>query len=284
MSEITHEVIELDSEVQMRYSCLNCDCVYSPRHWHNSIEIIYVKSGQVGVHVAEVDVELKKDEFVIIDRKEIHATWVKEESDYLLIQIPYEFLKQFIRTIDLIRFPVISPVTVSKDEIYEQVKQVLLSLYELWHHKYADYAVEFYKDIFEILQILMKNYKIQVSAKEHEQTEKYIERLSMITDYVQEHFRKPISLTDAANLVSFNNEYFARFFKKYMGVTFLQYVNTIRLQHIQMDLEHTDLPIQEILEQNGFTNYKVFMRMFKTQNGCTPNEYRKKIQNRTNNT
>lgn len=37
----------------------------------------------------------------------------------------------------------------------------------------------------------------------------------------------------------------------------------------------TEDSITDILERNGFTNYKVFSRMFKTQFGMTPRELRR---------
>ena len=57
-----------------------------------------------------------------------------------------------------------------------------------------------------------------------------------------------------------------------MGVTFLEYVNQVRINHIHEELLATEDSITDILEHNGFTNYKVFSRMFKAQFGMTPRE------------
>ncbi len=59
-----------------------------------------------------------------------------------------------------------------------------------------------------------------------------------------------------------------------MGVTFLEYVNQVRINHIHEELLATEDSITDILEHNGFTNYKVFSRMFKAQFGMTPRELR----------
>lgn len=64
-------------------------------------------------------------------------------------------------------------------------------------------------------------------------------------------------------------------FKKCMGVTFLEYINLVRIDHIHDELLVTDDSITDILERNGFTNYKVFSRMFKVQFGMTPRELRR---------
>lgn len=75
--------------------------------------------------------------------------------------------------------------------------------------------------------------------------------------------------------------YFCRMFKKYMGVTFLEYQNELRLSKIYQDLLHTDDPVNEILERHGFTNYKLFRRMFQEHFGDTPLHVRKKRELRT---
>ena len=70
-------------------------------------------------------------------------------------------------------------------------------------------------------------------------------------------------------------KYFCRFFKKHMGITFLEYQNEVRLSYIYSDLLNTDELISHILEKYGFNNYKLFMRMFKMRFGNTPLKIRK---------
>ena len=94
--------------------------------------------------------------------------------------------------------------------------------------------------------------------------------------YVEQNFRNHVSLEEIAAQLGFSKEYFCRFFKKNLGISFLQYVNEIRISYIYYDLLHTDLSVLEIMEKNGFTNQKLFNQMFKKIYGCTPTETRKK--------
>jgi AraC-like DNA-binding protein len=97
----------------------------------------------------------------------------------------------------------------------------------------------------------------------------------LIIDYVKEHYAEPITLKNAAALVSLNQEYFCRFFKKNMGTTFLDYLNEERMSHIYRDVIDTNNSITQILDTHGFTNYKLFIRMFREKYGCTPIKKRK---------
>lgn len=60
-----------------------------------------------------------------------------------------------------------------------------------------------------------------------------------------------------------------------MGVTFLEYQNELRLSYIYRDLITTEDSVRDILERHGFTNYKLFRRMFGEQFGDTPSGVRK---------
>ena len=94
-------------------------------------------------------------------------------------------------------------------------------------------------------------------------------------NYVKSHYMQPISLEDAAQILSLNPEYFCRYFKKYMGMTFLEYVNSIRLYHIHQDLLNTNYSVSELMDRHGFTNYKLFSKMFRNTYGCPPGMFRR---------
>lgn len=102
-----------------------------------------------------------------------------------------------------------------------------------------------------------------------------IDRIRKVMSYVEEHYKENISLQDVSDLLGIGKEYFCRFFKKNMGISFLQYLNEVRLSHIYQGLMDTDLPIAELMEENGFSNQKLFNRSFKALYGCTPSSVRK---------
>ena len=60
-----------------------------------------------------------------------------------------------------------------------------------------------------------------------------------------------------------------------MGITFLEYVSQVRFSHVCQDILHTDQSVTDILSRHGFTNYKLFRRMFRETYGCTPSAKRR---------
>ena len=68
-------------------------------------------------------------------------------------------------------------------------------------------------------------------------------RLDTILTYTQENYQRPITLKEAADVVSLQPEYFCRFFRQNMETTYLEYLNSYRLSRIYRDLIATDLPV-----------------------------------------
>lgn len=106
-----------------------------------------------------------------------------------------------------------------------------------------------------------------------------LSRIEQIFQYVEWHYKEPISLQRAADELNLNKEYFCRFFKKNTGMSFLQYLSHVPLNHIYQDLLYKDDSIQEILGQNGITNNKMFYKQFKEAFHCTPRELKKLSRN-----
>ena len=52
-------------------------------------------------------------------------------------------------------------------------------------------------------------------------------------------------------------------------------VNSVRTMNFYEELLRSDESITQLMVQNGLTNYKVFMRVFKEMYGTTPQKIRK---------
>ena len=129
--------------------------------------------------------------------------------------------------------------------------------------------------VLQIMAGLVDNFSQKLSQDMEVSSVDNLARMEQIFQYVEEHYKEPISLQDAADMLGLNKEYFCRFFKYNTSMTFLQYVNQVRLNHIYHDLLHTEGSVQEIMERHGMYNTKVFYRMFKETYHCTPREMKK---------
>ncbi|MCI6995223.1 MAG: AraC family transcriptional regulator, partial [Eubacterium sp.] len=129
--------------------------------------------------------------------------------------------------------------------------------------------------VLQVISRLIRSFASIPAAAIPDANLQTIERIRKIITYVEDHYTENISLQDVAELLGVGKEYFCRFFKKNMGISFFQYLTEVRLSHIYQGLTETDLPIAELMEDNGFSNQKLFNRAFKELYGCTPSSVRK---------
>ena len=114
----------------------------------------------------------------------------------------------------------------------------------------------------------------RVSAAE--EPEKQEERtITGLTRYLQEHLAEEISLSVLAEQFHLNPQYISQLFKSEIGVNFLAYLTSIRMEKTKKLLLSTSLSIAEVAEQSGYGDYRVFTKVFKKSEGVTPSQYRR---------
>ncbi|MCM1134310.1 MAG: AraC family transcriptional regulator [Clostridium sp.] len=108
-------------------------------------------------------------------------------------------------------------------------------------------------------------------------TEKYLSRheLEATVHYFNESFSQNICIEEYAKNQHMSVCWFIRSFKRYMGVTPMQYITSIRMNKAKELLKNTNYSIQEISGLVGYENPLYFSRIFKKQIGCPPSGYRK---------
>ena len=102
------------------------------------------------------------------------------------------------------------------------------------------------------------------------------ERVEKVVAFINENFSRTIRLAEAAELVEMAETAFSRFFKAKTGITFVDYLNDIRIGHASRLLIDTTSPIAEIAQECGFTSLTNFNRIFKKRKGLVPKDFREK--------
>ena len=100
-------------------------------------------------------------------------------------------------------------------------------------------------------------------------------RMSQIRTFINCNYAREISIEEVVVHVGMNKSAFCTFIKKETGLTFTNYVNSIRLNLAASALKETELHISEIGASVGLTDTPYFCRLFKKKFGMTPTEYRR---------
>ena len=102
-------------------------------------------------------------------------------------------------------------------------------------------------------------------------------RITKACKYIEENISQKISLSDVAMLVNMSDSAFSHFFKKKTGISFITYVNNLRVAKACDLLASTSLSASEICYDCGFNNKSNFIRIFTKRKNMTPIEYRNHI-------
>lgn len=166
--------------------------------------------------------------------------------------------------------------------------KVIKLLNEIELYLEQNYGKIAYADIFEKNQYL--NYQEVENFDSSEQLQKellkFLERVmhymqhkkdgfDSIEQYIQEHYAEPISLADMAEKFHMNPVYFCQYFKKKKGITYVQFLNQVRVEAAKRLLREGELSSEQVSEKVGISNPNYFGRLFKKVTGMTTGEYRR---------
>lgn len=105
-------------------------------------------------------------------------------------------------------------------------------------------------------------------------------KMPAIEQYIHDHYTdQDLGATSIAETFKISTSYLSRIFKADKGTGLVDYIHTVRIQAAKKLLGSTDLTLDEIAVQVGFSNRWAFMRVFKQLAGCTPGCYRATAKN-----
>ena len=93
--------------------------------------------------------------------------------------------------------------------------------------------------------------------------------------YIESRFDESITLPDIAKAAGMNHTALTALMKEELGLTAIEYLMKYRITVAEKQLEFTSVPIKDIANMTGFKTVQHFSRVFKSQTGATPAEFRK---------
>ena len=141
------------------------------------------------------------------------------------------------------------------------------------------------RDVFnkELIQQLVNTLIIVVARNiakylPQEVNEATDEKALDILQYIQQHIYAPEKLRTEAISKEFgvSASYLGRYFKKHANETMQQYINNYKLKLIESRLLRSDLRINEIVAELGFTDESHLNKFFRKLKGISPSQFRNK--------
>jgi two-component system response regulator YesN len=95
-------------------------------------------------------------------------------------------------------------------------------------------------------------------------------------EFIEGHYDQPITLADIAKASYLSVSRLAHLFKEQMGITLIEYLTGVRINHAKGLLLSTDKSCTAICFEVGYNNQSYFTRTFKDIVGMTPRQFREK--------
>lgn len=276
----------LSSATVVAQGCRFVAPLFSLEHKHNYVELAFVVEGRLKQRISGKDVEFGEGEVCLIDRDSLHGDYLFAENAttiFLSINNSFfnEFLlpgssntttEQFIREIiwkrteqySYVRFTPRTTAPASRRATEHIVTELLA------HAPGSANLVRGYTE--RLLGLLPGEYLVNLSRQEKSRYHSLL--LEDIQNYMLEHYQS-VSLQQLAQRFSYNEEYISRLIRKRTSLTYVQYLQKIRLENALKLLKTTSLTVEEVAARVGYANLGFFYEKFKQAYGKTPRQARK---------
>lgn len=256
-------------------------------HWHEEMEWIYFQKGDFPVWINTKEYQVHAPAFMCIHPEELHALILEKDGIESAVVFPVDIL--CFERYDAAEAKVLGPLAEGKlrmpvlcqsgdaafEELsacYKEIEQMLRQMKEQKNMFYLNIKAK----MLELIAVAYKYDLLTRQVREGREEAGTVENLKKVLQYIGEHYSSPIRLSELAELVNMNEQYFCRYFKKNIGKTITEYINVIRVEKAATALAETEDKIIDIASACGFDNIGYFIRRFKKEKDMTPSEYRKK--------
>lgn len=95
-------------------------------------------------------------------------------------------------------------------------------------------------------------------------------------NFITDNCNRNLTLEEVAHNVHLSPFYFSKVFKKEKGCNFVDFLTKTRVERSKKLLRDPDLSVVRIAQESGYQDASYFCKVFRHEEGMTPNEYRKK--------
>ena len=225
MESCFYETIHETDLLHVRFEQLDALTFVFPAHWHEYVEILYLIRGQFSAIVQATEYQLNEGDLIIINSGDLHMTR-SNTCTYLLLQISASQMRQYLPDFDTMRFDTIIPCS----EQPAPLPALLSEMNEIRQNPSDSYQLLFTSRLYEFLYHLCRSYSHQIPSASLTGSQRDLQRVTHVMNWVKVHYPEPLSLETAADSLALSKEYFCRLFKKYTGQTPMQYLRACNMK------------------------------------------------------
>lgn len=241
-------------------------------HTHDFVEFEYVLSGHGIQMINGTEYPVKRGDLICLQKGDYHTYYTDDKMDIINIIFYYQVFDE-LKTIlcgysyEDIKIPMISHFT-GMDLL--EIENLILNAETEFNQERVGYYHVLKSCLTILLIYLMRN------GLKKEKIRCNSQKILPVLEYIDQNF-SDTNVTDVAKHFNYSPNYFSKFFKKNVGMSFVEYLNQKKLKQAVDLLLTTDYSVEEICEMIGFRDRKHFYTLFKQQFDTTPASFRRKV-------
>jgi two-component system, response regulator YesN len=135
--------------------------------------------------------------------------------------------------------------------------------------KNKDELYYFFQSLYKEVETILNNIN----------NNKTINSLKSAAEYITSNYQDTsLTASMVAEKISITPQHFSKLFKRFIGISFPDYLNDIRLSEAKKSIDRNpSLEMQEVSSIVGYSNSSYFSKSFKEKYGITPTGYRQRL-------
>ncbi|RRK11812.1 AraC family transcriptional regulator [Lactiplantibacillus garii] len=244
-----------------------------PLHWHRSLELDLITSGDVTVTIDNQTSRVTAPGLILVNSGALHE--MKSPSAHVkavTLLISYDFIKRALPNYDQVKFELRGNSALTRQLITQ------MRLIGHWYRQRTPgYQLRIGAQLYQILYLITTRARLIRGGEEHIHCDY---RIKSTLTTLHADYRSKLTLRQFARHYQLSPTYFSHLFRQEVGLGFRDYLLNLRVEMAENQLNTTSMKIIDIALDNGFSSAQRFIAAFEKIYGLSPTQYRRQGTNR----
>lgn len=291
-----NSLFEYSDSLNAPYECFIFDTRLHPfpirPHWHYFMEILFMLEGSALVVCNQENYVLDEGDMVLFLPQQIHSIYSTTN-----VPLRYYVLKFDINqlapssnamgtTFSGVNFSSLfrgangnpnAPLYLSADMLQSYpMEQLFSNCHQEARNQEYGYRIQMQSYINCLLVYVLRLWRLNGFDTDYALAlPQEADSIHTITEYIDTHAHESLKVEDLAELCHMSYSYFAKSFRELYGQSCKKYIEFIRLSKAEDLLLFTNLDLNYISQETGFSDCSHFIKAFRSKHGMTPKQFRK---------
>lgn len=235
-------------------------------HLHYHIEILYIKKGKTVAYADSQRFDVSEGDIFVSFSNQVHRFANYDPEQYVLLIVTPDFSNELS---GLLTESLPESNLLKNADRFPTLVSLLYRIDDEINHPRENGNLVIRGALTSFFADLLRHMPLTRTRSSETRT------LRTVVDFCSKNYNTPLSLLTLEKELHISKYYISHLFGDRLGISFSDYINSIRVSHACRCLLQTDMSITEIADFVGFNTSRTFNRAFIRHMGTPPSDYRK---------